>query len=75
MGQSTPLFDKRIKCGNKNFFFNVKKGSKSRFLVIVESRPVDGKFERNSILVFEDDLKLFKETLEDVVRELQKGTA
>jgi len=77
MGQSKELFTERIKSNHKNYFFNVREGARgSNFVIIAESVPgKDGKFQRSSILVGEDDLRLFRDTLEEIIKKLQKKVA
>jgi len=77
MAQSRELFTERLKCGYKNYFFNVREGAKgSNFVIIAESVPgKDGKFQRSSILIGEDDLKLFRDTLNEIIGKLKKEVA
>lgn len=52
---------------NKTYFFNVKENiKKDKFLNIVESSKSNSGYVRNSIMVYEEDLKTFLDSLEKV---------
>lgn len=89
MGKRGELFTEKIfsENGSKTYFFNVKENRfGDYFLNIVESSKNDnGRFDRYSIIVFEEDLDLFvtefnkaveivKEEREDYTFELRTGS-
>lgn len=89
MGKRGELFTEKIfsENGSKTYFFNVKENRFSDyFLNLVESSKNDnGRFDRYSIIVFEEDLDLFvaefnkavdivKEKLDEYTYELRTGS-
>lgn len=90
MGKRGELFTEKLFSENetKTYFFNVKENRfGDYFLNIVESTKNDnGKFDRYSIIVFEEDLDLFvadfnkmvdvikKETDDEYINELRTGS-
>ena len=75
MGQRGELFSSRANTDRRTYFFNVKENrSGDLFLNIVESRKresADGGrsrgFERDSLIVYEDDLEAFVAAFEQAV--------
>ena len=72
MGVRGELFSARAKSKNekRTYFFNVKENRyNDLFLTIVESKKIDGteQFDRRQIVVFEDDIELFRKGLETVI--------
>ncbi|MFP4151683.1 MAG: DUF3276 family protein [Alkalispirochaeta sp.] len=72
MGVRGELFSARAKSRNdrRTYFFNVKENRRNDlFLTIVESKKQEGseQFERHQIVVFEDDIELFRKGLETVI--------
>ncbi|MBI9099214.1 MAG: DUF3276 family protein [Spirochaetaceae bacterium] len=89
MGKRGELFTEKLFSENdsKTYFFNVKENRfGDYFLNIVESsKNENGRFDRYSIIVFEEDLDLFvnefhkaidvvKESHEDYMKELRTGS-
>lgn len=69
MGKRGEVFSTRYTKGGKTYFFNVKETIHDEAVLnIVESKTgeEDGKFIRQSVLVFEEDIPAF-------IRELQKA--
>ena len=61
------ILTKTIRAGSRTYFFDVKKSVKGdKYLTICESRKVDGEFQRNTIMIFADDIQNFFETLKEV---------
>lgn len=72
MGVRGELFSARAKSKNekRTYFFNLKENRRNDlFLTIVESKKIDGteQFDRHQIVVFEDDIELFRKGLETVI--------
>ena len=77
MGVRGELFSARAKSKNdrRTYFFNVKENRRNDlFLTIVESKKQEGseQFERHQIVVFEDDIELFRKGLETVIEYLDR---
>lgn len=77
MGVRGELFSARAKSKNdrRTYFFNVKENRRNDlFLTIVESKKQEGseQFDRHQIVVFEEDIELFKKGLETVMEFLQR---
>ncbi|MFA7565904.1 MAG: DUF3276 family protein, partial [Alkalispirochaeta sp.] len=75
MGVRGELFSARARSRNdrRTYFFNVKENRRNDlFLTIVESKKLEGseQFERHQIVVFEDDIELFKKGLDTVMEYL-----
>ncbi len=73
MGVRGELFSARVKSRNdrRTYFFNLKENrTQDLFLTIVESKKKEGseEFERHQIVVFENDLELFEEGLEAILK-------
>ncbi|HIV98210.1 MAG TPA: DUF3276 family protein [Candidatus Ornithospirochaeta avicola] len=68
MGERGEVFSSRVTRDDRTYFFNVKENVYGDlYLNIVESRPTDteGRYIRQSVLVYQEDLAPF-------VKELQK---
>jgi hypothetical protein len=74
MGQRGEVFSSRATTPKRTYFFNVKENRfGDLFLNIVESKPhSESDFERQSIVVFREDLDGFLQGLEGAVRFLKK---
>ncbi len=69
MGERGEVFSSKVVRDDRTYFFNVKENVYGDlYLNIVESRPTDteGRFLRQSVLVYQEDLGAF-------VKELQKS--
>ncbi len=78
MGVRGELFSARVRSKNdrRTYFFNVKENRHhDLFLTIVESKKLENsdEFERHQIVVFEDDLSLFEQGLETVMKFLSEN--
>ncbi len=66
---SNELFVERVDTKSRYYFFNVKeRGDGKKYLSIVESRERDGKWERDRIMIFEEDLSQFNEGLDKALK-------
>ena len=76
MGQRGEIFSTRIFTdeGRKTFFFNVKENRyHDTYMDIVESRKVEGRFKRSSVVVFREDLSKFLDVLTGAVDSIRRG--
>ncbi|MDR2344172.1 MAG: DUF3276 family protein [Spirochaetaceae bacterium] len=75
MGIRGELFSKKVLLQNRSYFFNVKENRKGDlYLNIVESKNRDeGGFERQSVVLFEDDLQEFLRGFDESLRVLEKA--
>lgn len=77
MGKRGELFTSRLQKDKRTYFFNVHETTRGDLsLNIVESKTTDteGKFARQSILIFEEDLDEFLEKMQgsiDAIRQEQ----
>lgn len=70
--QKEAIFSKRISGGNRTYFLDVKESVKgSKYLTICESRKVDGEWQRNRIMVFEDHIPSFFQGLKEAAPSLK----
>jgi hypothetical protein len=55
------LYSEQISAGKRTYFLDIKQSTKgNKYLVITESKKVDdGKFERHSVMIFEEDIEKF----------------
>lgn len=76
MGSRGELFSARATTERRTYFFNVKENRHGDvFLNLVESKKAsESDFQRQSIIVFKEDLSVFLESLEEAVRFI-KGKA
>jgi len=74
MGQRGELFSTRVLLQNRTYFFNVKENRLGDlYLNIVESKNrEDGAFDRQSVILFADDLQEFLKGFDDSLRVLEK---
>jgi len=74
MGLRGELFSTRILLQNRTYFFNVKENRMGDlYLNIVESKNRDdGGFDRQSVILFADDLQEFLKGFDDSLRVLEK---
>ncbi|MDR3356348.1 MAG: DUF3276 family protein [Spirochaetaceae bacterium] len=75
MGIRGELFSKKVLLQNRSYFFNVKENRKGDiYLNIVESKNRDeGGFERQSVILFEDDLQEFLRGFDESLRIMEKA--
>lgn len=58
------IYSDKITKGNRTYFFDIKKSEKDDlYLKISESKKTGGGFEHHRLMVFDEDLKDFVETL------------
>jgi hypothetical protein len=74
MGLRGELFSTRVLLQNRTYFFNIKENRVGDlYLNIVESKNRDeGGFDRQSVVLFADDLKEFLKGFDDALRVLEK---
>ena len=75
MGVRGELFSTKVSLQNRTYFFNVKENRLGDlYLNIVESKNRDeGGFERQSVILFADDLQSFLQGFDEALRVLEKG--
>ena len=75
MGVRGELFSTKVSLQNRTYFFNVKENRLGDFyLNIVESKNRDeGGFERQSVILFADDLQSFLQGFDEALRVLEKA--
>ncbi|MDR2658448.1 MAG: DUF3276 family protein [Spirochaetaceae bacterium] len=75
MGIRGELFSKKVLLQNRSYFFNVKENRKGDlYLNIVESKNKDeGGFERQSVILFAEDLQEFLRGFDESLRVLEKA--
>ncbi|MDR2097093.1 MAG: DUF3276 family protein [Spirochaetaceae bacterium] len=75
MGIRGEIFSKKVLLQNRSYFFNVKENRKGDlYLNIVESKNRDeGVFERQSVILFADDLQEFLCGFDESLRVLEKA--
>jgi len=76
MGIRGELFSSKVMLQNRTYFFNVKENRLGDlYLNIVESKNRDeGGFERQSVILFADDLQEFLQGFDESLRVLEKAT-
>ncbi|MGP1437656.1 MAG: PUR family DNA/RNA-binding protein [Treponema sp.] len=77
MGIRGELYTQQIKVENRTYFFNVKENSKGDvFLQVVESKMSEGVgFDRHSVVVFEEEMRVFLQGLDKCVEFIEKNRA
>lgn len=75
MGIRGELFTIQVQAENRTYFFNVKENSKGDvFLQVVESKMSDNiGFERQSVVVFEDEMRPFLQGLDKCIEFIEKN--
>ncbi|MDR3301952.1 MAG: DUF3276 family protein [Spirochaetaceae bacterium] len=75
MGIRGEIFSTKVQFKNRTYFFNVKENRLGDlYLNIVESKNKDpGEFERQSIVLFADDLQEFLKGFDESLRVLEKS--
>ena len=77
MGIRGELYTQQVKVENRTYFFNVKENSKGDvFLQVVESKVSEGVgFDRHSVVVFEDEMRVFLQGLDKCIEFMEKNRA
>jgi hypothetical protein len=74
MGIRGELFSKKVLLQNRSYFFNVKENRKGDlYLNIVESKNSESGFERQSVILFAEDLQEFLRGFDESLRVLEKA--
>jgi hypothetical protein len=70
--QKEAIFSKRISAGSRTYFIDVRESIKgNKYLTICESRKVDGEWQRNRIMVFDDQIPNFFNALKEAAPALK----
>jgi hypothetical protein len=70
--QKEAIFSRSIKTKGRTYFLDVKEASNgNKYLIICESRKVDGEWQRNRIMVFESDIPAFFQGLKEAAPSLK----
>ena len=74
MGQRGELYSTRVMLKNRTYFFNIKENRLGDlYMNIVESKNrEDGGFDRQSVILFADDLQEFLKGFDESLRILEK---
>ena len=71
--QKEAIFSKMLKTKGRTYFLDVKEASNgNKYLTICESRKVDGEWQRNRIMVFEDNIPNFFQALKEAAPSLKE---
>ena len=71
--QKEAIFSRMIKTRSRTYFMDVKETSKGgKYLTICESREVDGEWQRNRIMVFDNDIPNFFQALKEAAPSLKE---
>jgi len=71
--QKEAIFSKMIKTKGRTYFLDVKEASNgNKYLTICESRKVDGEWQRNRIMVFDNDIPSFFQGLKEAAPSLKE---
>jgi hypothetical protein len=75
MGLRGELFSTRVQLANRTYFFNVKENRNGDlYLNVVESKNREsGGFERQSVIVFAEDLQEFLSGFDESLKVLEKA--
>lgn len=66
------IFSKSIRAGLRTYFIDVKETVKGgKYLTICESRKVDGEWQRNRIMIFDDNIPAFFQGLKEAAPSLK----
>jgi hypothetical protein len=72
------LFSTTLKAGDRTYFVDVKEAkNRSRYIAISETRRSNGKeggrkFERSTVMVFDDQVDKFREALDQAIEVFRK---
>ncbi len=70
--QREAIFSKTIKTKGRTYFLDVKEASNgNKYLTICETRKVDGEWQRNRIMVFDDNIPAFFQGLKEAAPSLR----
>jgi len=75
MGIRGEVYSERLSAGTRTYFFNIKENrSGDLFLNLVESKKHgETGFERHQVIVFEEDIELFKQEFDKAVAYIKKN--
>lgn len=73
MNQTKELFTQQLKKGKRSYFFDIKKTEDGvLYLKISESKVVNGEFKHHTIMIFDEDMKDFVDSLNITINEYKK---
>ncbi len=74
MGIRGEVYSERLSAGTRTYFFNVKENrAGDLFLNLVESKKHgESGFERHQVMIFEEDIELFKHEFDKAVAFIKK---
>lgn len=69
------IYKSTLRAGSRTYFFDVKKASTGKlYLDINESKKKsDGTFQRNSVMIFPEDIKHFKNEIIEIYEKFFEG--
>jgi hypothetical protein len=75
MGIRGELFSTKVFLNNRTYFFNVKENRMGDiYLNVVESKNNDnGSFERQSVIIFDEDMDGFLRTFDEAIKQFEKA--
>jgi len=74
--ERTELFSEKVAAGGRTYFFDVKRAKGgANYLVISESRPKEGGFEYQRVMVFPENVEAFSAALKKAAGFIQSRKA
>jgi hypothetical protein len=71
--QKESIFSKMLKTRSQTYFIDVKETSKGgKYLTICQSRKVDGEWQRNRVMIFDNDIPNFFQALKEAAPSLKE---
>ncbi|UCC80796.1 MAG: DUF3276 family protein [Candidatus Zixiibacteriota bacterium] len=71
--QKEAIFSRMVKTRSRTYFIDVRETSKGgKYLTICESRKVDGEWQKNRIMVFDNDIPNFFQALKEAAPSLKE---
>ena len=67
------VFSSSFKAGRRTYFFEVKPSSNGFYLIISEVQSIKGKERKDRLIVFEEHIDTFFESIKKSVEELKKA--
>ena len=67
------LFSEKVISGKRTYYFDVKESTDGiAYLVIDESKKIDGNYEHNRIMIFEEDILKFNQGYKKTIKFILK---
>ena len=74
--EKADLFSEKVPAGSRTYFFDVKRAKDgAQYLVISESRPKEGGFEHQRVMVFPENVGAFGTALQKAAGFIQSKKA